>query len=115
MVEHILIQTPDNLNGLSKEEVKIELIKKLQGRIEEAWLFGSFLTEDFSRRSDIDLILVKNTKLPFVERGLEFSDLRDWLPTIELLVYTPEEFLKLTSIPTPGFWRSVTKTMQKII
>jgi predicted nucleotidyltransferase len=115
MNRDILIKAPDNLCGLSREAVVQELQNRLKGRVVYAFLFGSFLTGSFSRFSDIDLILVQETGLSFFERGLEFSDLREWLPAIEPLVYTPDEFERLTHDPTPGFWQSVVQTMRRIV
>ena len=52
--------------------------------------------------SDIDVIIVAPSRLPFVERG------RDYLPAIraagvaaDLLVYTPEEFERMRTEERP--------------
>jgi predicted nucleotidyltransferase len=111
----ILKKPPDNLQGMTKDEVVDKLKEKLKGRVSAAWIFGSFYTKNFGPFSDIDLILVYETDLPFVKRGMEFFDLRDWLPAIEPLVYTSGEFDKLTADPSVGFWQSVVQTMKKII
>ena len=62
--------------------------------IERAILFGSFATGRQSRRSDVDLILVRQTSRPYFERfeGI----LRDLYRAIqgrdiEVFMYTPEE------------------------
>ncbi|MDH5716767.1 MAG: nucleotidyltransferase domain-containing protein [Spirochaetia bacterium] len=115
MKEIILEKSPDNLNGLLKDQVLEEIKIKLKDRVIHAYVYGSFLTKDFSRESDIDLIIIKNVKTPFVERGFEFFDLRDWLPAIEILVYTPAEFESLTKNPSAGFWQSVVSSMRRII
>lgn len=62
-----------------------------------ALLFGSFAKGDYSKRSDVDVIFVEDTNLPFVERiGKYFSALREHKPLkpfdIDVLVYTPAEF-----------------------
>ena len=56
-------------------------------------LFGSRARGDADEYSDYDLIVIKRTERPFLER------LRDMVPylvaferTAEILVYTPEEF-----------------------
>ena len=116
MSKKILVRTErDPLFGLTPNETIEYLRKALEGRAEEAYLYGSFGTGDFNRHSDIDLIIVCNTDAPFVERGNAFADLRQKLPSIEALVYTPEEFTSLTADPTAGFWRTVTATMRRIM
>lgn len=110
-----LEEYPDNLAGLTREEVRQELVKRLTGRVSQAWLFGSFLEDSFSRASDIDLILVVDTDKSFFNRLEDFPDLRDWLPALEPLVYTPAEFQKLTSQPSTGFWENVVKTMERLV
>jgi len=63
--------------------------------IEKAILFGSYARGEASKHSDVDLILVKQTKLRFLDRyeGL-LQDLFVALPgmAVDALVYTHEEF-----------------------
>lgn len=111
----ILIKPYDNLKGNSKEKVIGEIRKKLQGRVISAYLFGSILSENFNLTSDIDLFIIYNTQKSFFDRIEDFSDLRQWLPVIEPLFYTPSEWERLTVTPSPGFWQSVVKNMKRII
>jgi len=53
--------------------------------------------------------------VPFLERAKDFFDLLDIAPAIDILVYTPEEFQKLTENPSVGFWTSVVREMKKVI
>ncbi|WP_305044999.1 nucleotidyltransferase domain-containing protein [Geoalkalibacter sp.] len=69
-----------------------------------AWLIGSCARGDARPWSDIDLILVCETALPFVERPRLFAALDDLGVPVDLLVYTPEEFAALEADPT-SFWR----------
>lgn len=116
MNNKVLIKdTRDPLHGYTREQL-IQLFKeKLKDRVCEAYFFGSFATNSMHSQSDIDIMLVKQTNTPFVERAFEFADLLDIISTLDILVYTPEEFLKLTTNPTIGFWSDVTKTLKKII
>lgn len=112
----ILVRYDRNpLRGLNKSEFIQEIYSLLRGRVESAWIFGSLATGDFNRTSDIDLILVTETDVPFVLRPSLFEDLIDRFPALDLLVYTPREFIRLISDPSPGFWSSVTGTMEQII
>lgn len=105
----------DPLYGRTLNRVIDDLRTKLTGRVEAAWLFGSAAAGKLHKFSDVDLILVQDTSSPFLERPQAFFDLIDTLPSLEMLVYTPDEFNRLTLNPSPGFWRSVTDTMVKIL
>lgn len=105
----------DPLFGFTRESFLSLLKDKLKGRVVSAWIFGSFATDTLKPSSDVDLILVKNSNLPFLERGREFFDLLDIGPAIDILVYTPEEFQKLTENPSVGFWTSVVKEMIRVV
>ena len=68
-------------------------------KIEKAILFGSFARNEASRHSDIDLILVQNTSLRFLDRydGVlsAFSQaLPEW--DVDLLIYTPSELERIS-------------------
>ncbi len=85
----------------------------LAGKVEAAYLFGSFGTRAFRAGSDIDLILVTETELPFVERPRLFSDLYDLFPALDLLVYRREELTELLKEET-GFWASVKGSLREL-
>jgi len=73
-----------------------------QYRIKKAILFGSFARGENSRRSDVDLILIKETPQRFFERydGI-LADLNKAIPTIEVdaLIYTPDELEHIAHRP----------------
>ena len=54
-------------------------------------LHGSLARGDWNRASDIDLIIVKDTNLPFTKRISEVIGLCDTTMNVEPLIYTPEE------------------------
>ena len=67
-----------------------------------AWIFGSHARGTAAVDSDIDVIVVAPTERPFVDR------FRDYLPAIvdagvgvDLLVYTPEEFVRMKAEERP--------------
>ena len=80
-----------------------------------AWIFGSHATGSVGPDSDLDLIVVTPTDLPFTRRAGLFDDLFDLFPILDLLVYTPAEFQKLSADPSPGFWASVVARMECIV
>lgn len=66
---------------------------------EKAIVFGSVARGTASRRSDLDLILVKRTDERFLDRyGRVLIDLYDAAPEreIEALIYTPEELERMS-------------------
>jgi predicted nucleotidyltransferase len=60
---------------------------------ERLYLFGSWARGEEDEMSDIDLVVIKQTSTPFLERLREVSSL---LPAeiggVDILVYTPDEF-----------------------
>jgi predicted nucleotidyltransferase len=67
--------------------------------IERAILFGSFATGRPSRKSDVDLILVKRTAKRYFERFEKLlEDLYRAIPgrEIECFIYTPEELASIS-------------------
>jgi predicted nucleotidyltransferase len=114
--EGILVwNTRDPLRGRTAAEFEAALKEKLAGRVEQAWLFGSWGTHYFGNDSDIDLMLVVNSDKPFLERARDYFDVMDLVLEMDLLVYTPEEFQALTLDPSPGFWASVVASMKRIV
>jgi predicted nucleotidyltransferase len=70
--------------------------------IERAILFGSFATGRQSRKSDVDLILIKSTAKRYFDRfeGL-LEDLYRAIPgrEIECFIYTPQELSSISHRP----------------
>ncbi|MGD2148899.1 MAG: nucleotidyltransferase domain-containing protein [Anaerolineae bacterium] len=78
-------------------ESELETIRKglKQYGAQKAILFGSYARGDYHAGSDVDLIIIKETDLPFLERSAEvWRECRSSL-TIEPLVYTPAEFARM--------------------
>ncbi len=63
---------------------------------EKIIVFGSLATGDIHSWSDIDLVVVKQTSLPFLERLHEIRHLLHPRVGTDILVYTPEEFEQLS-------------------
>jgi len=80
-------------------------IKKVVDKIvknykpEKIILFGSFATGKSIKDSDVDLLIVKNTKEPRTKRHLEVDRmLLDRDIPLDILVYTPREIEKRISL-----------------
>lgn len=57
-------------------------------------LFGSLANGTVGECSDIDLVIIKDTKKRFVERLKEVALLCDYTVGVDFWVYTPEEFFR---------------------
>ncbi len=83
-------------------ELKAEL-ERIVGRLKAdpsvrmVLLFGSLARGDPREHSDIDLIVVKETKERFLDRLDEFYD--DAREAMDILVYTPQEFEEMKQRP----------------
>ncbi|MEI6874102.1 MAG: nucleotidyltransferase domain-containing protein [Spirochaetota bacterium] len=111
----IVWNTRDPLGGMTREGFETELKRLLAGRVESAWIFGSYWEADFNRDSDVDVMLVAKTERPFIERALDYPDIKYLVPDMDLLVYTPMEFAKHTTDPSPGFWSGVVASMRRVM
>ncbi|MFQ6043385.1 MAG: nucleotidyltransferase domain-containing protein [Candidatus Poribacteria bacterium] len=78
---------------LMPEYLKQRIIDALVGKkLQRVIVFGSYARGDYDQYSDLDIIIVCDTQLPFVERFREFHQLFQLPIAIEPLVYTPQEF-----------------------
>lgn len=68
------------------------LRQRLAGRVHAAYLFGSYARTEADSMSDVDLVVVTPTELPFTERFTAFLDVIDAIGAIDLVVYTPSEW-----------------------
>ena len=111
----IVYPVRDPLFGYSSAGLEEALKKALSGQVEQAYFFGSFAVGNLTHHSDIDILLVQKTAEPFLSRGKCFLNLYDIVPSLDLLVYTPEEFQTLITDPSPGFWTSVKSTLRRFL
>ena len=86
----------------------------LRGRVDQAFLFGSHAGNTATTESDIDLILVARTTRPWPERGKPFEDLRMKYGSVDLLVYTPEEWRRMEEQPSTLI-RHARRTWKQIV
>ncbi len=82
--------------------------------VQSAYVVGSYARQEAAPWSDVDLLIVHETAMPFVERPRIFDDLRDFGIPFDILVYTPSEFATLEQDPT-GFWRSTQQDRLRIV
>lgn len=115
-MRHDILLTYDRkpLKGYTPEAFVEKLTSMLRGRAAAVYIFSSFTTSRFSSNSDVDLFIVTDIEIPFIERPLLYGDLLDAFPSLDILVYTPAEFKELTTDPSPGFWSSAVDDMRRI-
>jgi predicted nucleotidyltransferase len=63
---------------------------------EKIILFGSYCTGQVKEWSDLDLVLVKETQAPFLDRTRQVLALLKPRVGVDVLVYTPDEFERLS-------------------
>jgi predicted nucleotidyltransferase len=63
--------------------------------VDRVVLFGSLVTGQVHAWSDLDLVIIQQTDLPFLHRSHNMRDLLHPNVGIDLLVYTPDEFERL--------------------
>lgn len=63
---------------------------------EQILLFGSLVDKQLNEWSDIDLVVVHQTRLPFYQRIKQALKLIQPKVGVDLLIYTPEEFYSLS-------------------
>ena len=95
-------------DGMPKmESGEIERIKQLlqplfvRTGVIKAMVFGSLATGKGSKRSDLDLMIVKDTDRRFFDRYEEFSSVIDVVRdrAVDMLIYTPRELERISHRP----------------
>ncbi len=114
MTTLVRVKEQFDLCEIPRTDLLDELKAKISGRCNSAFLFGSYANQSHSPGSDLDLVLVVETQTKFTERAIAFKDLLDVFPRVDILVYTPEEFARLTAQPD-GFGASLERTKIRII
>lgn len=76
------------------QQIINELVKNYQP--EKVILFGSRVAGKTHKDSDVDLVVIKQTNKNFYDRIEEASGSVDHILPIDIIVYTPEEFKKMS-------------------
>jgi len=86
----------NNRKKLLNQELKryIRLLTK-HGSPEKLILFGTLAQGELHEWSDIDLVVVEETDLPFYQRLRKIRELIQPQVGLDIVVYTPEEFDQL--------------------
>ena len=85
--------------GRAKKRKKVisQLVESLKEYDpEQLLLYGSWARDEEDEMSDIDIVVVKATEKPFLERLSEAAQyLNEFEKGIDLLVYTPDEMAQM--------------------
>ena len=100
---------------------KLRLVKRqikeifTYNKVKAVFLFGSCARGDYSPTSDIDLLIIKNSKERFIERPFEFPSLLNLHPNIDVIVYTEQEFEAVKSQAKQGFAKQMLRDLVRLI
>ncbi|MDQ6975482.1 MAG: nucleotidyltransferase domain-containing protein [Mariprofundaceae bacterium] len=62
---------------------------------DQAWLFGSYSRGNATESSDVDVLFIVESDLPRPRRTANaYRVMRSWSVAKDIVVYTPEEFLR---------------------
>src|SRR3989304_2982408 len=80
-----------------REKMLSSLVSSLMAyNPEKLLLYGSWARDEEDEMSDIDIVVVKATEKPFLERLSEAAQyLNEFEKGIDLLVYTPDEMAQM--------------------
>lgn len=85
------------------EEIRDRLAPHLKAAgAQRAIVFGSYARGDADEWSDLDLVIIAETELPFPDRFRAFRGVFDaYRRAMEVLVYTPAEFAQMVEAENP--------------
>lgn len=97
----------------SQRTLRRELKRRLPANVQAAYLFGSYATGDAHDLSDIDVVVVYETRRAWPARFVDFPKVLA-LGNVDLLAYTPGEYAQLQRSPS-AFWRELRKTAVSLL
>ena len=74
---------------------------------ERVILFGSMANASVGEWSDLDLVIIKDTPLPFIQRLKQVALLCRAPVGVDYLVYTPDEFAQMIAEKNPFILKEV--------
>ncbi len=89
-------------------------LAKYKNLYREAYLYGSVINGSQDEHSDVDLVLVRDTALPFFDRIREVFDLVFSLGKVDLLIYTEDEHREMVDGPGRYFIKDIFQKGLKI-
>ena len=87
-----------------------QILQRHSPLFRRAYIFGSVATGEGDEHSDVDLIVVRETKLPFFDRVREVFEMVLALAPVDMLIYTEEEIKLLLEEPGRYFLKDIVAT-----
>ena len=100
-----LDETKSNMNL----QTVVSLLENHSYIYQDAYIFGSVARGTEDEYSDVDIIMVRNTALPFFDRIREIMNLRRMLGSADLMIYTPDEIVTMLDEPGRYFIKDAIK------
>lgn len=91
--------------ALRRGVARIAEICEAMPDVSAAYVFGSYATGAIRIRSDLDVLVVRDTTLRRAERDLEIRKAFDGSVGLDLIVVTPSEFRDI--LPTTSFGQTI--------
>ena len=92
---------------LYQKELRRAIVQLKPFAPEKIILYGSMVRRSPSKESDLDLLLVKSTKKPFLKRNIEAASYLDLAVPYDIFVVTPQEFQKGILENSPFFYEII--------
>ena len=92
MIDSMAMATMSRKTLLETELSRYVSLLQKHKKLERILIFGSLVTGDIHPWSDIDLVIVQETDLPFWKRLREIRRLIQPKVGTDILVYTPDEW-----------------------
>lgn len=94
------VETRNEASNVRRRALERELSRCIEALTrrdppERVIVFGSLASDDVSEWSDLDLVVIRETALPFLERVKAVLELIQPQVGMDILVYTPGEFEQL--------------------
>lgn len=86
--------------------IKDKIVKEYQP--EKIVVFGSFVSGKIKENSDLDIMILKDTKSPFLQRLKEVALISRPKIAVDFLVYTPREY-EVMSLENNYFFNEIIK------
>jgi len=97
----------------SKVKINIKAIQPFfeQHKIEKAYVFGSAVSDNFNKKSDIDFLIKFKPNIPPLERGELWWNLHD---TLRAYFKREVDIVTETSLKNPYFIKELNRTKELI-
>lgn len=92
--------------GMTLQRVR-GILERHAGLFQKAYVYGSVARGEQDEASDVDLVLIRETRAAFFDRIREVMKLVGELGAVDLLIYTPAELTELVEQRRSGFLEQV--------